>query len=252
MNNIEIFNSQDNLGLSHNDISEANSAYQRIFQYDVPEISVESTDGEKIVLDTACLNAYIRRAWNAERQNWKYKLGGNLDPTKDAYMIDKSAAGETDCSGFAWYSTYRRRLGTLYPRNKNWIPIKQFIPGSALRYDAQPGKKYGHVGFVVGSIKNKDGTYDIETLDMTDPTVLFRGKNTSPTANKKWSNKVGGTHVVVSTDSIISINGVPYKKEKTNYLLLAARKPIATSIVSLILALSVLAGTVYLLKRYKK
>ena len=216
------------------------TARQNMFQYTTPTVIAKSPNGDVYELDASALNAYIRRAWSAIDKGWKYQIGGNIDPKMESeFIVQKdNASGQTDCSGFNWWATYRKRLGTLYPDNSNWKEVTDIIPGSSLRYDAQGGQKFGHVIFVANVLSGGN----LETLDMTSgsdgnsgiyyrgPDGQFWGMKNSPsskkTANQSWlSPKSGGIHAMISTDAIKSINGVPYKK-KVNLLLLAAKQPV--------------------------
>jgi hypothetical protein len=219
----------------------ASVARQNMFQYTTPTVIAKSPNGDVYELDASALNAYIRRAWSAIDRGWKYQIGGNIDPKLEAeFIVQKdNASGQTDCSGFNWWATYRKRLGTLYPDNANWKEVVDIIPGVSLRYDAQPGNKFGHVIFVANVLSGGN----LETLDMTsdgsgNSGIFYRGPDgrffgmdktqlSKKTANQSWlSQKVGGIHAMVSTDAIKSINGIPYKKAKANLLLLAAKQSV--------------------------
>jgi hypothetical protein len=227
-----------------------------MFQYTTGTVTAKSPKGDVYELDCASLNAFLKRAWSAFNKGWKYQIGGNIDPKLEAeFSIKDPATGQTDCSGYAWWSTFRKRLGTLYPDNDNWKEVTNIIPGCAIRYDAQPGNKFGHVIFVVNVLQGGI----LETLDMTSDSgysgIFYRGPDgkftatksaSKKTANESWlSPKVGGIHAVVSSDAIISINGIKYKPKKTNFLLLAMKQPVTTSIV-VIAALAGLSTLTYL------
>lgn len=220
-------------------------AKQNMFQYTTPTLTAKSPNGAVYELDCAALNAYIRRAWSAFDKGWKYKIGGNIDPKLEAEFVVKDQSGQTDCSGFGWWSTYRKRLGTLFPDNNNWKEITDIIPGTCLRYDAQPGNKFGHVIFVANVLPGGI----LETLDMTSDSgrsgIFYRGPDgkfaandfvSKKTANESWlSPKVGGIHAVVSTDAILSINGVKYTP-KINLILAAVKRPITSLVLAAVVA----------------
>jgi len=209
-----------------------------MFQYDSPSVFVNSPSGDVYELDGSKLNAIIRKAWSAYGIGWRYRLGGTVDPSLEAKFIIESDPGskQTDCSGYAWWSSYRKRLGSMWPSNDFYKEISDFIPGSSIRYEAQPGNKYGHASMVVNVL---DGG-QLETLEMTSDDgksgIFYRGPSGKwidgervgeKTANSWWiRDRVGGTHSVVSTDAIRSINGVPYSPKKINLLLTGASIPI--------------------------
>ena len=210
-----------------------------MFQYDTGTILAKSPKGDIYELDASCLNAYISRAWSAFDKGWRYQIGGNISPELEAQlMIERDSQGATDCSGFCWWSTFRKRLGTMYPDNDYFRTITDFIPGACIRYSAQPDNKYGHAVFIVNVLS--DG--ELETLDMTSDSgnngIFYRGPSgkfagmlfkNKKTANQSWLvDRIGGTHCVVSTDAIISINGVKYTPKKFNLLLFAAKQKIVT------------------------
>lgn len=198
----------------------------------------KSPNGDVYALDGSKLNAIIRKAWSAYNVGWRYQIGGSVDPSIEAkFIVERDPdTKQTDCSGFCWWSSYRKRLGTMYPDNDFYKTISDFIPGASIRYSAQPGNKYGHAIMIVGVSESGQ----LQTLDMTSDAgksgIFYRGpegkyidgvKVSGKTANESWiKDRVGGTHSVVSTDTIISINGKPYTPKKFNVLLAAAAQPI--------------------------
>ena len=214
-------------------------AREDMFQYDSPIVYAKSLKGDVYELDGAKLNAIIRKAWSAYDVGWRYQIGGSVDPALEAKFIVEKDPGtkQTDCSGYCWWSSYRKRLGTMYPSNDFYKEIADFIPGASIRYAAQPGNTFGHAIMIVGMLPGGQ----LETLDMTQDSgysgIFYRGPGgkyaankqiSKKTANESWmkSDRVGGTHSVISTDTIISINGVPYKPKKLNVALAAAAQPI--------------------------
>lgn len=232
------------------------------FQYDTHTVFARSPKGDVYELDAAALNAFISRAWSAYDKGWRYQIGGNIPPELESeFMLERDQQGATDCSGFCWWSTYRKRLGTMYPSNDYFKEIDEFLPGACIRYNAQPGNKFGHAIMIVNMLP---GGY-LETLDMTSDDkysgIFYRGPDGKFTgdqfvskkpANQSWLvDRVGGTHCVVSTDAIISINGVKYKPKKFNPLLFAAKQKIVTWIeVGVLAALSI--GLIYSIRDRSK
>jgi hypothetical protein len=199
----------------------------QIFQYTSPTVTVGS-----FTFDASTLNAYIKRAWSAfDKEGVKYELASKAygDPSRELSPDGELAV---DCSGYVWWATYRKRLGSLWDKNpnegwqKNWVEIDRPIPGAAVRYSAKPGRKYGHVGFVVAV--NGD---NFETLDSSDSKSPPRkgAIRWTTDGHSRWV-KNGGPQLkfVVSREALVAINGQPHKP-KLNVYLAAAKHPIAAA-----------------------
>lgn len=216
------------------------------FQYTSPTVAVDD-----LVLDAAALNAYIRRAESAyNNSKVQYCVGTNCPgkgkATADA-EVEKVGELILDCSGFAWWSTYRK--GTwAHTEGDYWVKISKPLPGATVRYDAAPGKTYGHSGVVIAPVPG--GNY--QTLDSTNEgppkgsagSIVYRVDGQS-----KWeSAKRKNTRFLVSPDAIISKGGKPYPR-KLNVLLAAAKHPIvtATAIGGLLIAAGL--GLFYYLRK---
>lgn len=217
-----------------------------VFQYDTPTVTVGP-----YTFDASTLNAYLRRAWSAfDRAEVQYKLAGNAygDPSR-------GVEGDLplDCSGYAWWTTYRKRLGYIWDANpnagnfsKNWVEIDRPIPGAVVRYSGEPGK-HGHVGVVVAVSKD-----NYETLDSSS------SKSPPRKGSIRWHrNGVGFwdkkpyRKFVVSKQALIAVNGVPHKPS-LNVWLAAVKHPIATAtggIVLLLAATGALGFAVYRRRR---
>lgn len=217
-----------------------------VYQYKTPTITVGA-----YTFDCATLNAYIERAWSA------------FDKSEVQYELDRKAYGDPsrpvvagqdlplDCSGYAWWCTYRKRLGSLWDKNpnegwqKNWVVIDQPIAGCAVRYSAKPGNAHGHVGFVVAT-----GDGNFESLDSSS------NKQPPRRGSIRWSTDGVGRWIqnggpdprfVVSREALVAINGQPVKPPLNLYLA-AVKHPIATVSVALV-ALFVALGGVALWRR---
>ena len=131
------------------------------FQYDSaqPSITVGTEGDTSSTFDTLALNAFIRRAWSAFDKGAKYVMGAI--PPPDQAIVDSDT--QFDCSGFCWWTTFRKRLG-LMQANDYWIQIPAPIAGACIRYDPLPGHTYGHAGFVTQVYD--DGDYD--SLESSD------------------------------------------------------------------------------------
>lgn len=209
------------------------------FQYTTPTVEVDD-----LVLDAAALNAYIRRAESAyNNAKVQYCVGTNC-PGKGKATADSEVekVGELilDCSGYAWWATYRK--GTwAHTQGEHWVKISKPLPGATVRYDAAPGKSYGHSGVIIAPGAN--GNY--QTLDSTNEgppkgsegSIVFRTDGRG-----KWeSAKRINPRFLVSPEAIISKCGKPYPR-KTNLLLLAAKHPVATASAAVLLVGLVAAG----------
>lgn len=222
------------------------------FQYKTATVEVDD-----LVLDAAALNAYIRRAESAyNNAKVQYCIGqscpGKGKATADA-DIEKVAELILDCSGYAWWSTYRRGVWAHAPGkdpkgNENWVVISQPLPGATVRYGAPKGKSYGHSGVIIAPAPNGN----FQTLDSTNEgppkgsagSIVFR-----PDGRAKWlAAKRVNPQFMVSSDAIISKGGKPYPR-KTNLLLAAAKHPIvaATAVGGVVIALGL--GLFYYFRR---
>jgi hypothetical protein len=212
------------------------------FQYDTPTIEVKTLDGTVLTLDAAALNAYIRRAESAyNRANVKYCIGQDC-PEAGKGRADQEADTDAelflDCSGFAWWATYRRGVWMHAPGKdpkgkENWIAIEQPIPGATVRYSAAPGSTYGHSGVIIAP--GPDNNF--QTLDSTNEgppkasagSIVYR-----PDGRAKWlSPKRVNPQFLVSVEAVVGKNGQPFKRP-TNLLLAAAIHPIATTGLALV------------------
>ena len=205
-------------------------ASPQIFKYDQPTVTMGP-----YTFDCATLNAYIDRAWSAfGKENVSYLSATWTygDPSRD---VDSSGELKLDCSGFAWWSTYRKRMvGGLWDENpnagwqKNWVMIDRPIPGCAVRYSAPPGASNGHVGMVVAT-----GGDNFQTLDSSS------NKSPPRKGSIRWIKdgvsrwiKNGGPNVrfVVSREALVAVNDVPVKPPLNIYLA-AAKHPIAATVI---------------------
>ena len=151
--------------------------------------------------------------------------------TADA-EVEKVAELVLDCSGYAWWATYRRGI-MAHAAGKDWVQISQPIPGATVRYDAAPGRSYGHSGVIIAPAP--DGNY--QTLDSTNEgppkgsagSIVYR-----PDGRGKWerADRVN-TRFLVSPEAILSKGGQPFNR-KTNLLLAAAMHPVATTSLALV------------------
>lgn len=212
------------------------------YQYTTPTITVKAADGEDVVLDTAALNAYIRRAESAYgKSNVTYCVGkgcpgmGKGSPDVEA---DTGAELVLDCSGFAWWVTYRRGI-QAHTEGKDWLKILTPVPGSTVRYDPKPGRSYGHSGVVIAPGKTPDNFQTLESTDAKSPprvgSIVYR-----PDGKTKWIVNGGpNPRFLVSPEAIISKGGKPFSRP-TNLILAAVKHPIATAAagVTLLLVLS--------------
>lgn len=199
------------------------------FQYDKPTIDVQDANGNTLTLDATALNAYIRRAESAYgKSNVSYCVGKNcpgMGKGRPDVEADTGAELVLDCSGFAWWVTYRKGI-QAHTEGKDWVKITTPIAGSTVRYDPKPGRTYGHSGVVIAPAANGN----FQTLDSTDATspprvgsIVYR-----PDGRTKWITN-GGPNVrfLVSTEAIVAKNGIP-TPPKLNLLLAAVKHPIAT------------------------
>jgi hypothetical protein len=196
------------------------------FQYDTPTVQVDD-----LVLDAEALNAYIRRAESAyDKSNVTYCVGKDCPGMgKGSPDVEATTGAELvlDCSGFAWWTTYRKGL-QAHTEGKAWVRISQPLPGATTRYDPKPGKTYGHSGVIIAP--GKDGNF--QTLDSTDAkspprvgSIVYR-----PDGRTKWITNGGpNSRFLVSPEAIISKGGVPFNRP-TNLLLAAVKHPIATGV----------------------
>jgi hypothetical protein len=199
---------------------------EQIFQYTTPTVQVDD-----YVLDAAALNAYIRRATSAYgKGNIQYCIGTNCEYTgKGQPHFDANVEMVLDCSGFAYWTTYRQGV-YAHTEGPYWVRVSIPIPGSTVRYDPKSGNDYGHSGVVIAPGTDEDPG-NFMTLDSTQV-----GNTKPPTGSirflrdgrSKWITK-GGPNVrfLVSTEAVISKGGVPFK-HTTNLLLEAAKRPITT------------------------
>lgn len=219
-----------------------------IFQYSFPTVKVGPYE-----FDTATLNAYIRRAWSVYGDpKVTYALKGSAygDPAKENVGAEPI---ELDCSGFAWYSTYRKRLGYMWDGEtttqwkKNWVEIPVPIAGAAIRHSAYPNQKHGHVGFVVAA----DGG-NFQTLDSSSAKSPPRkGSIRYIKDGKSGWMKAPNVRFIVSTQALKSVNGVPYKPSLNIYLA-AAKRPVLTFYLGITAGILAIAGGSYLLVKRRK
>lgn len=210
------------------------------FRYSEPTVSVGP-----YLLDASALNAYLDRATSAfGKANVEYELasGAYGDPSKDVTQEDVL---ELDCSGYAWWSTYRKRKeGGIWDADpdagwsKNWVQLPYPIPGSVVRYGPPPGADNGHVGVVIDT---SNGTF--QTLDSSSADAPPRAGAIRYTADGKtrWY-KGPDTRFVVSREAVLEIDGKPVKRP-VNVWLAAAKRPIVSTLV--LLALAAAAWSVY-------
>jgi hypothetical protein len=207
-----------------------------MFQYDTPTVTVGP-----YTFDASTLNAYIKRAWSAfDRDEVRYQLAANAygDPSRG---VDGDLP--LDCSGYVWWATYRKRGGYIWDANpnagnfsKNWVEIDRPIPGAVVRFSGEPGK-HGHVGFVVNVGNN---TY--ETLDSSsNKSPPRRGSIRWHRDGVSFWDKKPFRKFVVSRQALIAVNGVPHSPS-LNLFLAAAKRPIATVSIALVLAAAAAFG----------
>lgn len=218
-----------------------------IFQYSTPTVTVGPYE-----FDAATLNAYIRRAWSVyddPKVTYALEHSAYGDPSKDNVGAEPI---ELDCSGFAWFSTYRKRLGYLWDDvssgwKTNWVEIPTPIAGAAVRHSPAEGVKHGHVGFVVYADDK-----DFQTLDSSSSKSPPRKGSIRYLKNgkEKWLTKPN-VRFVVSTQALKSVNGVPYKPTLNVYLA-AAKRPVLTFYVGIAAVLTILAGASYVAVRKSK
>lgn len=215
------------------------------FQYTTPTVQIDD-----LVLDAEALNAYIRRAESAyNKSKVQYCIGQDCPGKgKAAADADVEKVGELilDCSGYAWWSTYRRGIWSHAPGkdpkgSENWLVISKPLPGATVRYGAPKGKSYGHSGVIIAP--GPDGNF--QTLDSTNEgppkgsegSIVFRSDGKA-----KWlSAKRVNPEFLVSSEAVISKGGKPYPR-KTNLLLTAAKHPIATASAAVLLVGLAAAG----------
>lgn len=211
----------------------------KIFQYSAPTLTVGA-----YTFDAATLNAYINRAWSAfDKKEVTYQLVSKAygDPARS---VDAMGELPLDCSGYAWWSTYRKRLGSIWDPNpnegwqKNWVEVPGPVAGGVVRYSAKPGTKHGHVGVVVAV----NGA-NFESLDSSSSKSPPRNGSIRWTTDgvSRWV-KNGGPNVkfLVSRQALIAVNGVP-ASPSLNVYLAAAKHPIAavSSAIALLAAVAV-------------
>lgn len=203
------------------------------YRYSEPTVTVG-----KYTFDAAALNAFIERAESLfDTDKVRYWLHSQAygDPSKE--ISDYEDLG-LDCSGFAWYSTFRKRLGSIWDSNpnegwqKNWVEVNQPIPGAVIRYGAGAGKTHGHVGVIIGI---QDGK--LQTLDSTSSGIQTKGSiRYRPNAQKFWySAGDGNTRVLVSRQALLEVDGKPVSRS-LNVWLAAAKRPILSTLTLLGLA----------------
>ena len=209
------------------------------FRYSEPTVTVGP-----YLLDASALNAYIARAESAFGQaNVVYDLAVNAygDPSK---TVSDEDLLELDCSGYAWWSTYRSRKSAIWDEDpeagwsNHWAVLPYAIPGAVVRYGAPAGKSHGHVGVVIA---NKGGTF--QTLDSSDSSTPPRkgAIRYTPDGKDRWY-KGPDTRFVVSREAILEINGKPVARP-LNIWLAAAKRPILSTV--LLLAIAAGAWSVY-------
>lgn len=206
-----------------------------VFQYTEPTLTVGN-----YVFDAIALNAFIRKAVSAYGAGVTYQLQTGAQMTAIQANEDIEPELKLDCSGYAWWSTYRKKLSTHAP-GKHWVEIPNPIAGCTVRYDPKPGMTYGHSGVII--YVKPDGS-NFESLDCTDATNPPRkGDIRYLTDGKtKWLTK-GGPNVkfLVSTDALLSVNGVPHKPEKLNMILAVMKRPMVSAVTGVVLVIGVLS-----------
>ncbi len=195
-----------------------------------------------LVFDGAALNAFLARAESAFGEDsvvYALKSSAYGDPAKAAHEADVL---ELDCSGYAWWATFRKRLGYIWDDKTtgwkaNWVEIDRPIPGAVVRYSAPPGKAHGHVGIVIDV-----GDDDFSSLDSsTDKNPPRSGSiRFLERASSKWLTKPQ-PRFVVSTQALLEVNGHPYART-SNLWLAAAKRPFTASVMTLVLAWTAWAG----------
>lgn len=196
----------------------------------------------KYVFDGVALNAMLERAESAFGDDsvvYALKAGAFGDPAKGINDVDVL---ELDCSGYAWWATFRKRLGYIWDDKSvgwkaNWVEIDRPIPGAVVRYSAPPGKAHGHVGIVIDV-----GDDDFSTLDSSSDKSPPRSGSIRflERAGFKWLTKPQ-PRFVVSTQALLEVGGVPYKRT-LNLWLAAAKHPVQTSSIALALVWAMWAG----------
>lgn len=217
------------------------------FQFATPTVMVKASNGDELLVDAQALNAFIRRAESAYgKSNVTYCVGQDCPGMgKGSADSDPETGAELvlDCSGFAWWSTYRRGIWA-HTQGKNWVQIQDPIPGSTVRYDARPGRKYGHSGVVIAPAEGGN----FQTLDSTDAkspprkgSIVYR-----PDGRTKWLVKGGpNPRFLLSPEAILEVNGKKYPRP-SNLLLAAAKRPAETFGI---VALALVGVGVYLYSR---
>lgn len=205
-----------------------------IFQYKDQEISIGN-----YVFDCQVLNAYIRRSWSAYgNPNVVYKLAVGAYGNPSFEEIDVSLP--LDCSGYAWWSTYRKRLSDIWDAvttgwKNNWVEIGTPIPGCVIRHSAYPGKTYGHVGFVISTSSDNFSTLD----SSSNKNPPRKGSIRYIEDGVKFWMGAPNIHFLVSTQALKSVNSVVYKPTPNIYLA-AAKRPIVAGVA----LLALLAGII--------
>lgn len=216
------------------------------FQYDTPTVTVDD-----LVLDAAALNAYIRRAESAyNKGNIQYCIGKDCPQMGKGMPDIEAASGKElflDCSGFAWWVTYRRGI-QAHTAGESWVQVSQPIPGATTRYDPKPGRNYGHSGVIIAPGKTPGNFQTLDSTDAKSPprtgSILY-----APDGRTRWITNGGpNSRFLVSSEAVISKGGVPVKR-KLNVLLAAAKHPIATGL-GLIAVVLGLAGFFVYRKRF--
>lgn len=219
----------------------------KIFQYSSPQFTVGA-----YTFDTAALNAYINRAWSAfDKKEVQYELDNKAygDPSRPV------AAGQElplDCSGYVWWATFRKRLGSIWDTNpnegwqKNWVEVPGPVAGGVVRYSAKPGTTHGHVGMVVAV----NGA-NFESLDSSSSKTPPRNGSIRWTTDgvSRWV-KNGGPNVkfLVSRQALIAVNGVP-ASPGLNIYLAAAKHPIAAASSAIALVAAAVGGFLFYRRR---
>lgn len=199
------------------------------FRYSGSTVQVDD-----LVLDARALNAFIARAESLYgRKDVTYVFGAEVDPEKT--LASNEAVG-IDCSGFAFWSCYLKRIWMHSENNpkQEWIKISRPIPGATVRYDPKPGKKSGHSGVIIapGSTPGNFQTLDSTNADSPPSAGSIKYQSDGKT---RWLNK-GGPNVrfLVSADAVITRGGKPLGR-KLNLLLEAAKHPVVTGGLGLLL-----------------
>lgn len=214
------------------------------YRYGTPEIQVGN-----LTLDAEALNAYIARAESAyDKPQVEYAMATKAygDPS---LSVDQMPELQLDCSGYAWWSTYRKRKSDIWDAGVGggwadyWVEVPDPIPGSVVRYGAPPGASNGHVGVVIG---NDGGTF--QTLDSTDSPSPPRKGSIRYTADgrTRWY-KGPQTRFVVSKEAVIAVDGKPVKRP-LNVWLAAAKRPI----LSTLMVLAIAGGAYWVYRRRKQ